>query len=198
MKRSFDLILSLLLLLVTAPLGLLVAAAIRCTSPGPAIYAGQRIGKDGKPFLMYKFRSMHASRDGAGPGITAADDPRMTRVGRILRATKIDEWPQLVNVVRGEMSLVGPRPEAPEYVALYDRRQREVLQIHPGMTGPTQLLYRHEEALLQHDTVHLQYQVELMPRKLESDLHYVYHHTFWNDLTLLLRTAGRLVRWQGP
>ena len=194
MKRIFDLVVSILLLIVTAPLGLLVAAAIRFTSPGPVVYAGRRMGKDGKPFLMYKFRSMQVSGDGRGPGITAADDPRITRVGRILRAAKIDELPQLVNVVRGEMSLVGPRPEAPEYVALYDQRQREVLQVRPGMTGPTQLLYRHEELLLHHDTVHQQYQAELMPRKLESDLQYVYDHPFWHDVVLLLRTVGRLVR----
>jgi lipopolysaccharide/colanic/teichoic acid biosynthesis glycosyltransferase len=197
MKRSFDLILSSLLLIVTAPLGLLVAAAVRLTSPGPVIFAGQRTGKDGKPFLMYKFRSMRVSEQGMAPRITAADDPRITSIGRVLRATKIDEWPQLVNVVRGEMSLVGPRPEAPEYVALYDQRQREVLRVRPGVTGPTQLLYRREELLLRHGTVHQQYQAELMPRKLESDLQYVHHHTFWKDVGLLLRTVASLVQWEG-
>jgi lipopolysaccharide/colanic/teichoic acid biosynthesis glycosyltransferase len=195
MKRVFDLLVSILLLIVTAPLGLLVGVAIRFTSPGPVVYAGRRVGKDGKPFLMYKFRSMRVSGDGTGPGITAANDPRITRLGHVLRATKIDEWPQLVNVVRGEMSLVGPRPEAPEYVALYDQRQREVLRIRPGVTGPTQLLYRREEMLLQHDTVLQQYGAEIMPRKLEMDLLYVDYHPFWQDVVLLLRTAGRLVRW---
>jgi len=195
MKRAFDVVVAVLVLIVTSPICVVAAAAVRFTSAGPVIYGGQRIGKDGKPFLMYKFRSMRANTTAAGPGITAADDPRITSVGRILRATKIDELPQLMNVVRGEMSLVGPRPEAPEYVELYDRRQREVLRVLPGITGPTQLLYRREELLLQHDNAHEHYQTELLPRKLESDLQYVHNHTFFGDIALLARTAGRLIRW---
>jgi lipopolysaccharide/colanic/teichoic acid biosynthesis glycosyltransferase len=100
-----------------------------------------------------------------------------------------------LNVLRGEMSLVGPRPEAPEYVELYDERQRAVLSVRPGVTGPTQLLYRREEQLLRHADVDQQYRTELLPRKLETDLQYVYHHTLWGDLKLLMSTLGRLVRW---
>src|SRR5579859_5004664 len=156
-KRLLDIILSSVLLLITLPLWLVIAVAIRCSSSGPILYGGKRVGRGGRTFKMYKFRSMRSGADRQGPGITAADDPRITRVGRWLRATKIDELPQLINVLRGEMSLVGPRPEAPEWVALYDDQQRAVLSVRPGITGPTQLDYVDEAQLLQHANVDEQY-----------------------------------------
>jgi lipopolysaccharide/colanic/teichoic acid biosynthesis glycosyltransferase len=194
MKRTLDVVVAMLVLVLTLPVWLVAAALIRLTSPGSVFYLGRRIGKDGQPFDMYKFRSMRMS-DEVESGITAADNPRITSVGRLLRATKIDELPQLLNVLRGEMSLVGPRPEAPEYVALYDDRQREVLSVRPGITGPTQLLYRREEQLLSHADVDQHYRTHLMPRKLETDLAYVYNHSFWHDIEFLARTLVRLVRW---
>jgi lipopolysaccharide/colanic/teichoic acid biosynthesis glycosyltransferase len=194
MKRTLDVVVAMLVLALTLPFWLVAAAFIRLTSRGAVFYLGRRIGKDGQPFDMYKFRSMRMS-DEVESGITAADNPRITAVGRVLRATKIDELPQLLNVLRGEMSLVGPRPEAPEYVALYDDRQRLVLSVRPGITGPTQLLYRREEQLLSHADVDEHYRTHLMPHKLESDLEYAQNPSVRRDVALLMRTLVRLVWW---
>lgn len=198
MKRSLDLVVGAALTLLTAPLWIGIALAIRFTSPGPILYAGRRIGRDGKPFSIYKFRTMRADADRVGPGITAADDPRITRVGRLLRTSKLDELPQLINVLRGEMSLVGPRPEAPEYVQLYDDRQRAVLSMRPGITGPTQLAYRHEERMLlqlaQGGDVERQYREVLMPRKLESDLEYVRSSSILADVRYIAATVRRVLQ----
>jgi lipopolysaccharide/colanic/teichoic acid biosynthesis glycosyltransferase len=192
-KRLMDLFLASFALVATSPIWLAAALTVRVTSGGPVLYAGERVGKDGRLFRMYKFRTMRRDADRMGSAVTGAGDPRVTAVGRVLRATKLDELPQLLNVLRGEMSLVGPRPEAPTYVAEYDERQRRVLRVRPGITGPTQLLYRHEEAML--DGLHIDelYRTELLPRKLESDLWYLEHQSMRLDLRVLARTAARLV-----
>ncbi|MGI8968770.1 MAG: sugar transferase, partial [Chloroflexota bacterium] len=174
------------------PLWLLIGAMIRLTSRGSALYAGTRIGRDGHPFRMYKFRTMHANADQSGPAITGAADARITPLGHLLRTTKLDELPQLLNVLRGEMSLVGPRPESPAYVALYDDRQRVVLTVRPGITGPSQLLYRHEQELLSGEDVERQYRDEILPAKLESDLAYVRDRSLAKDVHLLWLTVHRL------
>ncbi len=191
-KRVGDLVLATGLLWVTAPFWGIIALAIRLTSAGPVLYAGRRVGMGGNEFLMYKFRTMHRDADRVGPAVTAAGDPRITSVGRLLRLSKLDELPQLLNVLRGEMSLVGPRPEVPEYVALYDDRQRQVLSVRPGITGPTQILFRHEEQLLQHGDIDRQYR-ELFPRKLESDLRYAAHHSPVGDAVILMQTVRSLI-----
>jgi lipopolysaccharide/colanic/teichoic acid biosynthesis glycosyltransferase len=193
-RRALDVLVASSVLVVAAPLWGVIAVVVRYTSPGPILYAGRRVGLNGRPFAMYKFRTMRVGADRSGPGITGSRDPRVTPVGRLLRATKLDELPQLVNVVQGDMSLVGPRPEAPEYVALYDDRQRRVLTVRPGITGPTQLLYRHEERLLQAADVDHQYRTELLPKKLESDLRYVADRTLWGDIRLIVATAGAVLR----
>ena len=126
--RVLDLNISVLGLIFLSPLFLLLAMVIKLTSPGPIFYRARRVGKDGQLFYLYKFRSMRVDADKQGPGITAANDARITAVGRFLRRTKLDELPQLINVLKGEMSLVGPRPEDPRYVALYTLEQRQVLR----------------------------------------------------------------------
>lgn len=191
-KRAVDILLAGSGLILTVPLSLAIALAVRLTSQGPVLYAGTRVGKYGRPFLMYKFRTMRSGAELVGPAITAARDPRVTQVGRLLRLSKLDELPQLINVVRGDMSLVGPRPEAPQYVALYDERQRQVLTVRPGITGPTQLRFRFEETLLPVGNADRYYRTELLPRKLESDLEYVRTRTFWHDVQLLAETVIRL------
>jgi lipopolysaccharide/colanic/teichoic acid biosynthesis glycosyltransferase len=193
-KRTLDIVLAAAAIVVTAPLWAVIALVIRLSSRGGVFYKGLRVGKDGRLFSMYKFRTMRHDAQRLGPRITARDDPRITRVGRILRRTKLDELPQFLNVLRGEMSLVGPRPEVPEYVALYDERQRQVLSVRPGITGPTQLIYRDEEQLLSHAHAEDRYSMELLPRKLEMDLQYVQTQSFSWDLWLLLATIGRLPR----
>jgi lipopolysaccharide/colanic/teichoic acid biosynthesis glycosyltransferase len=177
---------------ITAPLWILAGAAVRLTSRGPILYAARRVGLHGKVFSMYKFRTMRLDTGGNASTITAAGDPRITHVGRVLRATKIDELPQLINVLRGEMSLVGPRPEAPEFVSLADPRQREILSVRPGITGPSQLAHRHEEQELDYSRVEEQYRTEILPRKVESDLRYVRNRSLWRDLRLIMTTVRRL------
>jgi lipopolysaccharide/colanic/teichoic acid biosynthesis glycosyltransferase len=193
-KRAADVTIALAALGITMPLWLAVAVAVRVTSRGPILYGGLRVGKGGAVFRMYKIRSMRPGADQQGPAVTGADDPRITPIGRFLRRTKLDELPQLLNVLRGEMSLVGPRPEAPEYVERYDERQRRVLTVRPGITGPTQLRYRHEEKMLPHAAIEQVYCTEIMPRKLEIDLEYVRTRTLWSDLRLLFATAQGLAR----
>ena len=194
LKRALDLAVALGGLIVLAPVFAVVAALIKCDSRGPVFYFGDRIGQHGRPFKMLKFRSMVVNADRQGPVITHGDDPRITRVGGVLRRTKVDELPQLWNVLRGEMSLVGPRPEAPCYVALYTPEQRQVLAVRPGITGLAQLAYRNEEECLSPDTWEREYVNVLMPQKMTLDLEYVRHRSFALDVQILARTAWFLVR----
>lgn len=188
-KRLFDLAVALVLLAVTSPIFGLVAFFIKREDGGPILYGGSRIGKDGRPFKILKFRTMILNADKLGPAITTGDDRRITRVGRVLRASKLDELPQLVNVLKGEMSLVGPRPEAPVYVALYTPEQRRVLSVPPGITGLAAIEYRHEVRLLHESTLADVYEREIMPAKLNLDLAYIRRRSFLYDLELLARTA---------
>ena len=186
-KRALDLSIGGISAVILAPLGLIIAAVIKLTSPGPVLYVQQRIGKGAKPFNMYKFRSM--TTGAAGPGITAAGDARITRVGRILRDWKLDELPQLINVLKGEMSLVGPRPETPEFVAHYSETERCVLTVRPGMTGLASIEFRNEEELLEgKPDVRTFYIEQVMPRKLAIELRYVAQQGLMLDLSILLRT----------
>lgn len=191
-KRLFDIVASLLSLILCAPLMALLALAIRMTSPGPVIYRGLRVGRDGVPFRILKFRTMYTGI--VGSAITVADDARVTRVGRVLRATKLDELPQLINVLRGEMSLVGPRPEAPPYLPYYSTEQRTVLAVRPGITGPSQVAFRSEEDLLAVDDPETYYINVLLPAKLAMDVAYVHSHSFVGDVNLVLQTAAAIAR----
>ena len=190
-KRAFDIIISFLVISVSLPLWLIVAIAIKLNSPGPVFYRGSRIGKDGKPFAIYKFRTMVVDAPKMGPGITGRGDPRITRVGSFLRKLKIDEMPQLINVLKGEMSIVGPRPEDPRYVAHYTPEQRRVLSVRPGMASPAFIKYRHEEELLAaagDDWEHV-YLTQILPDKLRMDLEYIEQRSFLFDLAILAQAA---------
>jgi lipopolysaccharide/colanic/teichoic acid biosynthesis glycosyltransferase len=191
LKRAFDVMVSVLVILLALPLWAAVAVAIKLDSPGPVFYRAQRIGKDGQPFTLYKFRTMVAGADTRGPGITRRDDPRITRVGRFLRRMKIDEMPQLLNVLKGEMSIVGPRPEDPRYVARYTPEQRRVLCVRPGMASPAFIKYRHEEEILAAAGDHLEqiYLTEILPDKLRMDLEYIEQQSLLFDLSVLARAA---------
>ena len=187
-KRAFDLTAAVIGLLAGSPLLLLVALAVKLSSGGPALHRAVRVGRDGAPFTVLKFRTMRIGA--AGPPITSSADPRITPVGRILRRLKIDELPQLVNVVRGEMSLVGPRPEDPRYVEGYTAVQRRVLTVPPGITSPASLAYRDEERLIAAhggDVVTV-YRDVILPAKLAIDLGYVDARSFWVDLRVLVGT----------
>ena len=193
-KRLFDFSVALASLILLAPLFVLIAVAIKLDSAGPVFFRGQRVGWYGRAFGLYKFRSMAANAAQRGPGITASGDPRVTRVGRILRRTKLDELPQLLNVVRGEMSLVGPRPEDPRYVALYTPEQRQVLRVRPGITSMASIKYRHEESLLSQGDWHEVYINKVMPEKLAIDLAYLEKQTFWRDIGVLFSTLLAVLR----
>ena len=176
-------------LILFAPLFFLCAIIIKFTSRGPVFYRGKRVGKGGDIFLMHKFRSMVVNADKIGTDLTPQGDPRVTKVGRFLRKTKIDELPQIIDVLSGKMSLVGPRPESPLYAKHYNERQKRVLDVKPGIVGPAQIIYRHEELILKDkedpDAYYIQ---KLMPEKLEIDLDYVENRSFLLDISILFKS----------
>jgi lipopolysaccharide/colanic/teichoic acid biosynthesis glycosyltransferase len=188
LKRLFDLTVSFIGLIFLAPIFIFIGIAIRLDSPGSVFFTCTRVGQDGRLFRMYKFRTMCDGPNGNGPHITAQDDPRITRIGRILRKTKINELPQLLNVLKGEMSLVGPRPEDPEFVAHYSAEEQQVLSVKPGITSIATLVYYSEEAMLNYATVTSTYLNEIMPSKLRLDQLYIRHRSFLLDLDVLWRT----------
>jgi lipopolysaccharide/colanic/teichoic acid biosynthesis glycosyltransferase len=167
-----------------------IGIAIKLDDGRPVFYRALRVGKGGAPFRLLKFRTMFVDADKRGPGITSKGDSRVTRTGRFLRRTKLDELPQLINVVKGEMSLVGPRPEDPRYVALYTPEQRQVLSVAPGITSAASLAYRHEEQLLSSDDWEILYRTQVMPAKLAIDLDYLRRRTLWTDVKLIFRTIA--------
>lgn len=188
-KRIFDILAASLGLILCSPLFLTIAILIKRDSRGPVLYRGARAGKDGNLFFILKFRTMSADATERGAGITTRDDVRITRAGRALRRYKLDELPQLWNVLRGDMSLVGPRPEDPRYVQHYTPAQHAVLRVRPGMTGAAALAFRHEEQMLDGAAWEEKYVCEIMPAKLELELAYLERRTFWSDLEILSRTA---------
>jgi FlaA1/EpsC-like NDP-sugar epimerase/lipopolysaccharide/colanic/teichoic acid biosynthesis glycosyltransferase len=197
-KRAFDVLVSAVVMAVASPLWLVVALLIKVESPGPVFHRATRIGRGGEPFTLYKFRTMVADARSRGPLITGRDDPRITRVGRILRWLKIDEMPQLINVVKGDMSIVGPRPEDPRYVEQYTAEQRRVLSVRPGMASPAFIAYRHEEELLAGEPdPEARYANDILPAKLAMDLDYVDRRSFLFDVAVLGRAARSLVRPAG-
>jgi lipopolysaccharide/colanic/teichoic acid biosynthesis glycosyltransferase len=197
-KRIFDLVLAGVGLVVLSPILLVIAAWVRLDSPGPALFRQERVGRYGRPFTMLKFRTMRAAPDAAASLLTVAGDARVTRAGRFLRRTKVDELPQLMNVIRGEMSLVGPRPEVAKYVALYPPATRTtVLSVRPGITDDAALVYRDESALLASGDAEAVYISTILPRKLELYERYVAEQSLGTDLRLILRTIATLVR-RGP
>jgi lipopolysaccharide/colanic/teichoic acid biosynthesis glycosyltransferase len=186
--RIFDLGVCLLVLPLALPIGAIIALIIFIDSPGSVFYRSTRIGRDGYPFQMLKFRKM--SHTATGGPLTLGDDERFTPIGSFLSLTKLDELPQLWNVIRGEMHVVGPRPEVAEFVARYPHEYREILCVMPGITGPAAVEYASESHLLalQQDPMRF-YAEQIMPRKLEIDLQYIRSRTLASDIGLLLRTA---------
>jgi lipopolysaccharide/colanic/teichoic acid biosynthesis glycosyltransferase len=188
MARWVEILLSGMGMVLSIPLLLLASVAIAITSPGPVIFRQQRVGRNGQIFVLYKLRTMRIGDD--GPQVTASGDDRVTRVGRILRRTKIDELPELWNVLKGDMSLVGPRPEVPRYVDLDDDMWGLVLKSRPGITDPVTLRLRDEEALLadvRADYEHFYIQ-SLQPFKLQSYVDYLHQRSWWSDTKVLCRT----------
>jgi lipopolysaccharide/colanic/teichoic acid biosynthesis glycosyltransferase len=196
-KRCFDLVCASVSLLLISPVLLVVALLVKCTSRGPVLYSHRRVGKDGARFGVLKFRTMSANRQITGPSLTRKGDRRITGIGRVLRKWKLDELPQLVNVVRGEMSLVGPRPDAPKYVDKLTSEQKLVLLLRPGITGAASLEFRDEEAMLSQvaeDQLEEFYSAEVLPAKVRLDMDYARRANLLTDLVILLRTVGAIIR----
>ncbi len=195
-KRLFDLLLSTLGLLMLAPALLLIAWLIKLDSPGPVMFRQERVGRFGQPFRIHKFRTMRHEPVGQGLQITVGADQRITRVGGFLRASKLDELPQLLDVWLGDMSLVGPRPEVPRYVAHYPAELREkVLSVRPGITDIASIEYRDESAVLARATDPEQaYVNEVLPHKLALAARYVERSSLWLDVWLIWRTVVAIVR----
>lgn len=195
LKRLFDFTGALLALALLWPLLLGIAIAVRLDSPGPALFRQERVGRNGRPFRIHKFRTMAADAPARGLPLTVGADPRITRVGAWLRRTRLDELPQFIDILRGEMSLVGPRPEVPRYVALYPPALRErVLAVRPGLTDPASLLFIDEAALLAAAAdPEREYVQVILPRKLQLAADYAERATLASDLGVLWRTLGRLL-----
>lgn len=192
-KRAFDILCSLLGLTVLSPVLLVVSVLVAVTSPGGVFFRQERIGKDGRPFRIFKFRSMR--KDNAGLKITTGNDSRITPVGRFLRKSKIDELPQLINVLVGDMSFVGPRPEVADYVNLYTPYQRQVLLVRPGITGLASIRFRNENDLLTaSDDPNRTYVEQIMPRKIDLDLEYIPHASVFYDIKLIFQTFAVVIK----
>ena len=169
-KRAFDIAVSILATLVISPLLAIIAIGVFIESRGSILFRATRVGKGGRLFNMYKFPTMIGHRNDGGPRVTASDDPRIIRLGKLLRCTKLNELPQLFNVIKGEMSLVGPRPEDPEFVSHYSATEAEILSIRPGITSPASVIYYDEERLLSFTNAADSHIREIMPRKLRLDV----------------------------
>jgi lipopolysaccharide/colanic/teichoic acid biosynthesis glycosyltransferase len=195
-KRVFDLLGASLALLLLSPLMLAIALAIKLDSRGPVFFRQQRVGRHGVPFFIHKFRSMVADAPQRGPALTVGDDPRITRIGRWLRRTRLDELPQLLDVLAGTMSLVGPRPELPQYVAHFPSLLRErVLSVRPGITDPSSLLHLDEaEQLARAADPEREYIEVILPRKLQCAADYAARASLRSDLGVLLRTLRLLMQ----
>ena len=195
-KRAFDLVVALGGLLVFALPMLVIAWWIKRDSPGPVFFRQQRVGQGGRPFAIHKFRTMVADAPALGPAITVGADPRITRACAWLRRSKLDELPQLLDVLAGHMSIVGPRPEVPHYVALYPAALREqVLRVRPGITDPVSLHFADEgELLARAADPEREYRETILPAKLRAAADYARNATLWSDLIVVVRTLGLLLR----
>lgn len=193
-KRGFDILMALIGLMLLSPFFLLLALAIAVDSKGGVFYKQERIGKNRKPFKLLKFRSMSVGADKKGLLTVGFNDSRVTKVGRFIRKFKLDELPQLINILTGDMSFVGPRPEVKKYVDQYSEEQLKVLQVRPGLTDYASLEYFNENELLSKSPdPEATYLNEVMPSKLNLNFKYIQNQGFFTDLKLIFRTIGRVL-----
>lgn len=195
MKRIFDIVMSGLGLICLSPLFLVLAVWIKSDSAGPVFYRQVRVGRGNKDFRLFKFRSMRPDSDKLGLITVGGHDPRVTRSGYYIRKYKLDEFPQLINVFVGDMSLVGPRPEVRKYVDLYTPEQLRVLNVRPGITSLASIRYRNEnEILAKADDPDKTYVEQIMPDKIAIDLEYAENASLTNDIKLIFKTFGEIIR----
>lgn len=189
MKRALDFTAALIGLVILSPLLALVCVLVRITSKGPVFFLQERVGRSFQRFRIIKFRTMVPNAASLGRAVTAGNDPRITRLGKLLRQTKIDELPQLLNVLMGQMSLVGPRPEVPKYVEMFRQDYEEVLSIRPGITDPASIKFRNEQELLgKSKDPERTYVTEILPEKLRLAKEYIHGANLYMDLAIILRT----------
>jgi lipopolysaccharide/colanic/teichoic acid biosynthesis glycosyltransferase len=181
--RAVDALILLLLLPFLLPVALLIAAVVFVDSPGSVFYRASRIGLEGQPFRMLKFRTMKTGS--VGPSLSTSFDERFTPVGRFLARYRLDELPQFWNVIKGEMRVIGPRPEDPDFVRRHEKDYREILKVAPGITGPTQLVHFLDDLDTNNPLAHYE---SILPGKISLDVHYAQTHNFWGDLVILART----------
>jgi|TARA_B100001063_G_scaffold188701_1_gene179064 lipopolysaccharide/colanic/teichoic acid biosynthesis glycosyltransferase len=195
MKRAFDFLFSLFILVLFFPIGFVISILILFSSPGGIFYMQERIGRQGLPFKLYKFRSMRIDADQSGKLTVGMKDPRITQVGIFIRKYKLDEFPQFINVLRGEMSIVGPRPEVREFVALYTDTQKKVLEVKPGITDYASIEYFNENELLAaSDDPKKTYIEDIMPDKLKINQKYLANPTLSHDLKIIFKTILRVLK----
>jgi lipopolysaccharide/colanic/teichoic acid biosynthesis glycosyltransferase len=195
LKRLLDILASSVALILLFPLLFILGVAVAVTSPGGAFFRQVRVGKDGREFRLLKFRSMRPGSEAGGQITVGTRDPRITDVGHFLRKTKLDELPQLINILKGDMSVIGPRPEVPKYVALYSSEQRKVLSVRPGLSSLASIAYINEnEVLGRSNDPERTYIEEVMPAKLELDLRYVREQGLAMDLRIIASTLARLIK----
>ena len=194
-KRIFDIVSSFVVLVVLSPVFAAIAVWIKLDSPGPVFYRQVRVGRGNRDFYLYKFRSMRVGADKQGLITVGGKDPRVTRSGYFIRRYKLDEFPQLINVIKGDMSVVGPRPEVRKYVEMYTPEQMEVLRVRPGLTDPASIRYRNENELLATvDDPERYYWEVIMPDKLRLNLEYVHRASFRMDIKFIFNTLGEIVK----
>ncbi len=193
-KRIFDFLASLCGIIILSPFFLVIACLIKLQDGGPIFFKQKRVGLNFKPFYLFKFRTMIADAEKKGPLITQGDDPRITPLGRFLRKYKIDELPQLINVLKGEMSLVGPRPEVEKYVKIFEKDYQEILKIKPGITDYASIFFRDEESVLkQYDNPEEGYLREVLPQKIRFYKKYLKEISILTDLKLIFMTLGKII-----
>lgn len=194
-KRVFDVVMSLVLLIVLAPILLLLGIMIALDSRGPVVFTQKRVGRYGEEFTMFKFRSMRQDAESVGPQISVGKDPRISRVGHVLRKTRLDELPQLLNILLGDMSFVGVRPEVPRYVAKYTPEMWATLFLRPGVTSPASIRYKDEAKILaEAEDPELAYVEDVLPRKMIYNYSYLRELSFVGDLKILFETVLAVLR----
>lgn len=188
LKRSFDVIVGLLCSFVIFPIAVIIIISIKIDSSGPIIFSAYRVGRNKKLFKIYKFRTMY--NKSSGPGVTALNDERITRIGKRLRRYRLDEIPQLYNIIKGEMSIVGPRPEDPKYVDIYKKKYKKILTVRPGAVSPSWILFRDEKVffkIIKEDDIDIYsiYTEKILPKKVEEDIKYVDNISFVSDMKII-------------
>ena len=194
-KRSFDLLFASVGLIILSPMVVCIAIVIKLDSPGPVFFRQERVGQFGRPFRIYKFRTMVTDAERLGAQVTTGDDPRITDLGRFLRKYKIDELPQLINVIIGDMSLVGPRPEVPRYVEAFHEDYKDILTVKPGITDFASLEYKDENELLKSaENPEEQYLKEILPAKIAYYRKYLREQSIATDIKLIFKTLWGIMR----